>query len=78
MHEPAELTVRVTNVDTSAALSRETVAVARGILEDGQSVTFAGEPRQLADLAAALEAGEEPIAIVPKWAVLWIGPEAEA
>ena len=78
MTEPAELTVRVTSVDTSAGVSRQTVAVARGVLEDGQGVTFAGEPRQLADLAAALEAGEEPVAIVPRWAILWIGSEARA
>lgn len=78
MNEPAELTVRVTNVDTSTGLSRQTVATARGVLPDGQAVTFAGEPRLLADFAAALEAGEEPVAIVPRWAVLWIGAEARA
>lgn len=46
-------------------------SVAQGegvVVESGARVTFVGEYRLLADIAAALDAGEDVEAEVPEWA----------
>ncbi len=47
-----------------------TLAYADGITSTGDAIRFVGEPRYLARFAEVLEAGGEPIAIVPRWSLL--------
>lgn len=48
-----------------------TLRLAYGIdAETGEPVTFAGEPRYLDDIETALERGETPDALVPRWAII--------
>lgn len=47
------------------------VSIGRGTCaECDASITFAGDWRPMADIAAAIEAGEIPDPIVPNWAIL--------
>ena len=39
--------------------------------DSGARVSFVGEFRMLAEIAEALDAGEEVVAEVPEWAITW-------
>lgn len=54
------------------------IAQGYGTTEDGRACLFYGEPRYLADMAAALEAGEEVSAAVPSWALRIVGEGVSA
>jgi hypothetical protein len=47
-----------------------TLVILSGLTEDNQEVTFACEHRMAPQILAAVEAGEEPVAIVPDYLIL--------
>jgi len=44
--------------------------VFQGVDEGGATVTFAADHRPAQDIVAAIERGEDPVAVVPDFAVL--------
>lgn len=66
-------TVMVTSVEYHGG----SIAQGYGTTEDGRACLFYGEPRYLADMAEALNAGEDVTAAVPSWSLRIVGGEAE-
>jgi hypothetical protein len=47
-----------------------TLVLLSGLTEDNQEVVFACEHRMAPDILAAVEAGEEPVALVPDYMIV--------
>jgi hypothetical protein len=47
-----------------------TLVLLSGLTEDNQEVIFAVEHRYAADILLAVEAGEEPVAVVPEYLIV--------
>ena len=63
--------INVKNVEPcgSIAFGKGTVVESDTWPKPGMEVSFVGEYRMLAEIAEALDAGEEVVAEVPEWAV---------
>lgn len=72
--EPEGDLVAIDTVRAPGAAS--TLALGEGRREcDGRRVTFAGDWRPMMQIARAIEAGETPVARVPRYAVLSVAPD---